>query len=162
MRVKLAGLELVNPVDRCQRNFGYCIEFEEIVSPPEPRLGAIVTNGRPRWSRWRATRRRGAWCRRRRAMLNAIGLQNVGVEEFIGTQTAANEALPRCKVIVMFSVHGERVRGGDRAAERRGGDRRVRAERVLPERARGGMAFGRMRVAWSTWWVARRPQRAGR
>jgi len=43
MRVKLAGLELVNPVIAASGTFGYGIEFEEIVSLE--RLGAIVTKG---------------------------------------------------------------------------------------------------------------------
>jgi dihydroorotate dehydrogenase (NAD+) catalytic subunit len=43
MRVTLAGLELVNPIIAASGTFGYCIEFEEIVSLE--RLGGFVTKG---------------------------------------------------------------------------------------------------------------------
>ena len=79
MKVSLAGMELVSPVIAASGTFGYGIEFEEIVSLE--RLGGIVTKGislepmagnpAPRIVQTAA------------GMLNAIGLQNVGVEEFV-------------------------------------------------------------------------------
>jgi dihydroorotate dehydrogenase (NAD+) catalytic subunit len=96
MRVSLAGLELVNPVIAASGTFGYGIEFEEIVSLD--RLGAIVTKGismepmaghaPPRIVQTAA------------GMLNAIGLQNVGVEEFIERKLPPMSRHPTCKVIV--------------------------------------------------------------
>ncbi len=79
MKVQLAGIELVNPIIAASGTFGYGIEFEEIVSLE--RIGGFVTKGLsiqpmaghppPRILQTAA------------GMLNAIGLQNVGVEEFI-------------------------------------------------------------------------------
>ena len=110
MRVRLAGLELVNPVIAASGTFGYGIEFEEIVSLE--RLGAIVTKGismepmaghpAPRLVQTAA------------GMLNAIGLQNVGVRGIHRAQTAADEALPQMQGHrECFWLYGERVRGSD-------------------------------------------------
>ncbi len=38
-------------------------------------------------------------------MLNAIGLQNVGVEDFVDAEAAAHERYPNCKVIVNVFGH---------------------------------------------------------
>src|ERR1039458_10298786 len=79
MGVSLAGLELLNPVSAASGTFGYGIEFEEIVSLE--RLGGFVTKGislepmaghpAPRMVQTAG------------GMLNAIGLQNVGVEDYL-------------------------------------------------------------------------------
>jgi dihydroorotate dehydrogenase (NAD+) catalytic subunit len=54
MTVRVAGLELVNPVIAASGTFGYGIEFEEIVSLE--RIGGFVTKASP--SRpWPATPR---------------------------------------------------------------------------------------------------------
>ena len=89
MRVTLAGIELANPIIAASGTFGYGIEFEEIVSLE--RIGGFVTKGislqpmaghpAPRIIQTAA------------GMLNAIGLQNVGVEEYMEPQAAADEAL---------------------------------------------------------------------
>ena len=79
MKVPFAGLELASPVIAASGTFGYGIEFEDIVALE--RIGGFVTKGisiqpiaghaAPRIIQTAA------------GMLNAIGLQNVGVEEFI-------------------------------------------------------------------------------
>ena len=96
MRVKLAGLRLANPVIAASGTFGYGIEFEEIVNLE--RLGGFVTKGislepmpghkAPRMIHTAA------------GMLNAIGLQNVGVEEFIQKKLPELKRYPRANVIV--------------------------------------------------------------
>jgi dihydroorotate dehydrogenase (NAD+) catalytic subunit len=101
MRVSFAGLELVNPVIAASGTFGYGIEFEEIVSLD--RLGAIVTKGislepmaghaPPRIVQTAA------------GMLNAIGLQNVGVEDFVERKLPPMSRHPSCKVIVNVFGH---------------------------------------------------------
>ena len=116
MKVSLAGMELVNPVIAASGTFGYGIEFEEIVSLE--RLGGIVTKGislepmaghtAPRMVQTAA------------GMLNAIGLQNVGVEDFIARKLPPMKPLSEvqgdCECL---RVHGGRVCRSDRAAERR-------------------------------------------
>lgn len=96
MRVRVAGIELVNPVIAASGTFGYGMEFEEIVGLEE--IGAFVTKGislepmaghaAPRILQTAA------------GMLNAIGLQNVGVENFIEKKLPPLARYPRCKVIV--------------------------------------------------------------
>src|SRR6185437_1427008 len=103
MRVKFAGVELANPVIAASGTFGYGIEFEEIVSLEQ--IGAFVTKGislepmkghpSPRIVQTAA------------GMLNAIGLQNVGVDEFIARKLPALAKYPRAKVIV--NVFGSTV-----------------------------------------------------
>jgi len=96
MRVSLAGIELVNPVIAASGTFGYGIEFEEIVSLE--RLGGFVTKGislepmagnaPPRIIQTAA------------GMLNAIGLQNVGVVDYLEKKLPPMKRYPGCKVIV--------------------------------------------------------------
>jgi dihydroorotate dehydrogenase (NAD+) catalytic subunit len=101
MRVSFAGLDMVSPIIAASGTFGYGVEFEEIVSLE--RLGAIVTKGisvepmaghaAPRMVHTAA------------GMLNAIGLQNVGVEDFIERKLPALSRHPSCKVIVNVFGH---------------------------------------------------------
>src|SRR5580704_8465703 len=96
MKVKLAGLELTNPVIAASGTFGYGIEFEEIVSLE--RIGGFVTKGislqpmqghpPPRIIQTAA------------GMLNAIGLQNVGVDDFIQRKLPALKRYPKANLIV--------------------------------------------------------------
>jgi len=96
MKVSLAGIELANPIIAASGTFGYGIEFEEIVSLE--RIGGFVTKGislepmaghpAPRIVQTAA------------GMLNAIGLQNIGVEEFILRKLPQLGRYPACKVIV--------------------------------------------------------------
>jgi dihydroorotate dehydrogenase (NAD+) catalytic subunit len=96
MRVSFAGLELVNPIIAASGTFGYGIEFEEIVSLEA--IGGFVTKGisltpmaghaAPRIIQTAA------------GMLNAIGLQNVGVEEFIQRKLPPFGRYPKAKIIV--------------------------------------------------------------
>jgi len=101
MRVSFAGLVLVNPVIAASGTFGYGIEFEEIVALEK--LGGFVTKGislepmpghpSPRMLQTAA------------GMLNAIGLQNVGVQEFIEKKLPPLSRYPNCKVIVNVFGH---------------------------------------------------------
>ncbi|MGA2536362.1 MAG: dihydroorotate dehydrogenase [Terracidiphilus sp.] len=96
MKVRLAGMELVNPVIAASGTFGYGIEFEEIVSLN--RIGGLVTKGislhpmaghpAPRLLHTAG------------GMLNAIGLQNVGVEDFVQHKLPPLARYPGCKIIV--------------------------------------------------------------
>lgn len=139
MKVTLAGLELVSPVIAASGTFGYGVEFEEIVSLE--RLGAFVTKGisleamaghpAPRLVQTAA------------GMLNAIGLQNVGVAEFVEKKLPQLERYPHCKIIV--NVFGFTV-----AEYLQVIDRLNRAEGIAayelnvscPNVHAGGMAFG--------------------
>ena len=96
MTVQLAGIKLANPVIAASGTFGYGIEFEEIVALE--RIGAFVTKGislEPM-----AGHAPTRIVQTAAGMLNAIGLQNVGVEEFITRKLPQLARYPACKVIV--------------------------------------------------------------
>jgi len=139
MKVSLAGLELVNPVIAASGTFGYGIEFEEIVSLE--RLGGFVTKGislqpmaghaAPRLIQTAA------------GMLNAIGLQNLGVEEFIVKKLAPLARYPLAKVIV--NIFGYTVGEYIQVIERLNQADGITAYELnvsCPNVHAGGMAFG--------------------
>jgi dihydroorotate dehydrogenase (NAD+) catalytic subunit len=139
MKVSLAGLELVNPVIAASGTFGYGIEFEEIVSLE--RIGGFVTKGislepmaghaAPRIVQTAA------------GMFNAIGLQNVGVEEFIRRKLPPAQPLSPCKVIV--NVFGYQVGEYIAVIERLNQAEGIAAYELnvsCPNVHAGGMAFG--------------------
>lgn len=139
MKVNLAGLELTNPVIAASGTFGYGIEFEEIVSLEK--LGGFVTKGislepmaghpAPRLVHSAA------------GMLNAIGLQNVGVDEYIRTKLPPMQRYPRCKVIV--NVFGCTVEEYIAVIERLNDAEGIAAYELnvsCPNVHAGGMTFG--------------------
>jgi dihydroorotate dehydrogenase (NAD+) catalytic subunit len=139
MRVSFAGLDLVSPIIAASGTFGYGIEFEEIVSLE--RLGAIVTKGisvqpmaghaAPRMVQTAA------------GMLNAIGLQNVGVDDFLERKLPALSRHPSCKVIV--NVFGHTVNEYIAVIDRLNDAEGIAAYELnasCPNVLAGGMAFG--------------------
>ncbi len=139
MKVTVAGIELVNPVIAASGTFGYGIEFEEIVSLE--RLGAFVTKGislepmaghpAPRIVQTAA------------GMLNAIGLQNVGVEDYLRRKLPPMKRYPRCKVIVNVFGYTEAEYIG--VIERLNAAEGIAAYELnvsCPNVYAGGMAFG--------------------
>jgi len=103
MKVRFAGLELVNPIIAASGTFGYGIEFEEIVALE--RIGAFVTKGLSLEPM--AGNKPPRMVPTAAGMLNAIGLQNIGVAEFIEKKLPELRRYPACKVIV--NVFGYRV-----------------------------------------------------
>ena len=139
MQVQLAGMTLVNPVIAASGTFGYGIEFEEIVSLE--RIGGFVTKGislqpmnghpAPRIIQTAA------------GMLNAIGLQNVGVDEFIAKKLPSLRRYEKCKVIV--NVFGYTVGEYIAVIERLNAAEGIAAYELnvsCPNVHAGGMAFG--------------------
>lgn len=95
MHVKFAGIELVNPVIAASGTFGYGVEFEEVVSLA--RIGGFVTKGLSRepMSGNQAPR----LIETSAGMINAIGLQNIGVERYIKEKLPPMRHYPTCAVI---------------------------------------------------------------
>ncbi len=87
MRVSVAGVELRSPVIAASGTFGYGVEFEEIVSLE--RIGAFVTKGLSREPM--AGNAAPRIIETAAGMMNAIGLQNVGVRAFVA------EKLPKIR-----------------------------------------------------------------
>jgi dihydroorotate dehydrogenase (NAD+) catalytic subunit len=139
MRVKLAGLELVNPVIAASGTFGYGIEFEEILSLE--RIGGFVTKGISREPM--AGHSAPRIVQTAAGMLNAIGLQNVGVEDYIERKLPPMKRYPRCKVIV--NVFGYTVGDYIQVIERLNHAEGIAAYELnvsCPNVHAGGMAFG--------------------
>ena len=139
MRVRLAGMELVNPVIAASGTFGYGIEFEEIVSLE--RIGGFVTKGislepmaghaAPRILQTAA------------GMINAIGLQNVGVEDFVQRKLPPLARYPGCNVIV--NIFGYTVGDYIAVIQRLNEAEGIAAYELnvsCPNVHAGGMAFG--------------------
>jgi len=139
MTVKVAGLTLANPVIAASGTFGYGIEFEEIVHLE--RIGACVTKGislEPMQGN-RAPR----LIQTAAGMLNAIGLQNVGVEDFIANKLSHLKRYPAAKVIV--NVFGYTVADYVAVVERLNRADGIAAYELnvsCPNVHAGGMAFG--------------------
>jgi dihydroorotate dehydrogenase (NAD+) catalytic subunit len=132
-------MELVNPVIAASGTFGYGIEFEEIVSLE--RIGGFVTKGIS------LTPMAGHSAPRivqtASGMLNAIGLQNVGVEDFIARKLPPLKRYPQCKVIV--NVFGYTVGDYIGVIERLNRAEGIAAYELnvsCPNVHAGGMAFG--------------------
>ena len=100
LRVDLCGIELENPVIPASGTFGYGYEFAEIYDIN--RLGTFSFKGTTRQPRFGNPTPRIAECPA--GMINAVGLQNPGVEKVI------SEELPRLKKVfskpVMANVSG--------------------------------------------------------
>jgi dihydroorotate dehydrogenase (NAD+) catalytic subunit len=139
MKVTLAGIELVNPVIAASGTFGYGIEFEEIVSLE--RIGGFVTKGislepMPGHPAPRIVQTASG-------MLNAIGLQNVGVQDYLERKLPPMARYPLCKVIV--NVFGYTVGDYIAVIERLNQAEGIAAYELnvsCPNVHAGGMAFG--------------------
>ncbi|MCS6919388.1 MAG: dihydroorotate dehydrogenase [Fimbriimonadales bacterium] len=138
LQVSLGRLRLRNPVMVAAGTFGYGLEYRDLVDLTQ--LGAIVTksltlaprmgNPPPRVAETPA------------GMLNAIGLQNDGVDAFI------LETLPRLREYdtpIIASVAGETLQEYVQVSERlsrAGGVAALELNLSCPNQTRGGMEFG--------------------
>jgi dihydroorotate dehydrogenase (NAD+) catalytic subunit len=100
MRVTLAGVELRSPVIAASGTFGYGLEFEEIISLE--RIGAFVTKGLSREPM--AGNASPRIIESPAGMLNAVGLQNIGVQAFIEEKMPKLRQIPG--VVVIANVFG--------------------------------------------------------
>lgn len=138
LALKLASLQLANPVLVASGTFGYGVEMEDLVDIN--RLGGIVSkavslapragNPVPRVTETPA------------GMLNAIGLANVGVEHFITDKLPALTALPGAVIVnVAGSQVDEYVAVIDRLEQASGIDA-YELNISCPNVKEGGIAFG--------------------
>lgn len=100
MRVNVAGIDLRSPVIAASGTFGYGVEFEEILSLD--RIGAFVVKGLSRQPMVGNPNPR--IIETPAGMMNAIGLQNIGVRAFV------TDKLPRLRkiagAVVIANVFG--------------------------------------------------------
>jgi dihydroorotate dehydrogenase (NAD+) catalytic subunit len=85
MRVRFCGLELRNPVIAASGTFGYGVEFEEILSLDK--IGGFVTKGLSREPM--PGNETPRIIETAAGMINAIGLQNMGVAAFLAEKLPA-------------------------------------------------------------------------
>ena len=138
LAVNLAGLRLSNPVMTASGTFGYGLEFAQYMDLSA--LGAIITKGlslKPRHGN-PPPRIVETPC----GMINAIGLENVGVDTFI------NEKLPllrKIKTRIIVNIFGETIREYAEVARRLDDAAGVDAVEInisCPNVKKGGLAFG--------------------
>jgi dihydroorotate dehydrogenase (NAD+) catalytic subunit len=138
MAVKLGRLKLANPIMTASGTFGYGEEYSGYVDLNK--LGAVVVKGlslKPRLGNPppRVMETTGG-------MLNAIGLQNIGVDAFI------EEKLPfLCKynVAVIANIYGETYDEFKQVAKKLSSAKGVHALEVnisCPNVKKGGVSFG--------------------
>ena len=136
--VKIGPLELKNPVMTASGTFGYGLEFEPFVDLS--RLGAVVVKGlslepRPGNPPPRIVETAGG-------MLNAIGLQNIGIRVFI------QEKMPLLRqlgVTVIANIFGETIDEYRRVAamlDPVAGIAGMEVNISCPNVKKGGIAFG--------------------
>lgn len=138
LQVSLGRLQLRNPVMVAAGTFGYGVEYRDLVDLSQ--LGAIVTKSLTLTPRMGNPPPRVA--ETPAGMLNAIGLQNDGVDAFVV------ETLPRLRAYetpIIASVAGESVEEYVRVAaklSRAEGVAALELNLSCPNQARGGMEFG--------------------
>ena len=139
MKVSFAGLELASPVIAASGTFGYGIEFEEIVALEK--IGGFVTKGISMEPM--AGNAPPRIIQTASGMLNAIGLQNVGVEDFIARKLPPLQRYPRCNVIVnVFGYTVGEYIGVIERLNQVGGIAAYELNVSCPNVHAGGMAFG--------------------
>jgi dihydroorotate dehydrogenase (NAD+) catalytic subunit len=138
LAVSIGTLRLKNPVMTASGTFGYAREFEPYVNLH--RLGAVVVKGislEPRAGN-PPPRIVETSC----GMLNAIGLENVGVDRFISEKMESLEAVT---VPVVVNILGDTVEEYREIAERLAHVQGIAAIEVnisCPNVKKGGVAFG--------------------
>ncbi len=138
LSVELAGLSLANPVLVASGTFGYGTEYADLVNIS--RLGGICTKTvtlEPR-----AGNPPPRICETPAGMLNAIGLQNPGVDVFISEKMPA---LRELGVPIIVNIAGESVADYVSLAERLSDCADIAALELnlsCPNVKRGGMEFG--------------------
>jgi dihydroorotate dehydrogenase (NAD+) catalytic subunit len=139
MAVSFAGIELRNPVIAASGTFGYGIEFEDIVSLD--RIGGLVVKGLSREPM--AGNPPPRIIETASGMLNAIGLQNIGVEAFIRDKLPPLAKYPGCAIIA--NVFGHQVKDYVAVIEALNQAEGIAAYEInasCPNTRHGGQVFG--------------------
>ncbi len=139
MHVNIAGVELRSPVIAASGTFGYGVEFEEIVSLDK--IGAFVSKGLSREPM--AGNPAPRIIETAGGMMNAIGLQNVGVRAFV------EEKLPKLAAIKgavtfanIFGYSTEDCMEVIRVLNAAPGIAMYEVNASCPNTSHGGMVFG--------------------
>jgi len=139
MKVRFAGIELRNPVIAASGTFAYGIEFEEIVSLD--RIGGFVTKGLSRDPM--GGNQAPRIIETAAGMVNAIGLQNIGVRAFLETKLPALARYPSGGVIAnVFGYEVEDYIAVIEALNEKRGIVAYELNASCPNTKHGGQVFG--------------------
>ncbi|MCM2357102.1 MAG: dihydroorotate dehydrogenase [Geobacteraceae bacterium] len=138
MSVEIAGIRMRNPVMTASGTFGYGEEFAAYVNLEE--IGAIITKGLSLLPR--AGNPTPRIVETPGGMLNAIGLQNVGVEAFVARKVPYLRTVATPVIVNLFGntleEYGELAARLDRVPEVAG----VEVNISCPNVKHGGIVFG--------------------
>lgn len=158
LSVKVGALQLANPVIAASGTFGYGVEFAHVVDLN--RLGGIVVKGLSIEPIAGAPAPR--LCETPSGMLNAVGLQNVGVRAFIAEKLPALREYRTAVIANVFGYTVEEYAAVIQVLDDAEGLAAYELNISCPNTAHGGMQFGsdpRMvaEVVATARTVARRP-----
>jgi dihydroorotate dehydrogenase (NAD+) catalytic subunit len=138
LSVEMGRLRLKNPIGTASGTFGYGLEFADYLDLSA--LGAISVKGLSRRPCHGNPPPR--ICETDAGMLNAIGLQNVGVDAFLAEKLPE---LHKKRATVIANVWGDTEEDYVAVVERIGADRRIAAIELnvsCPNVVKGGLIFG--------------------
>jgi dihydroorotate dehydrogenase (NAD+) catalytic subunit len=139
MRVTVAGVEFSSPVIAASGTFGYGVEFEDIVS--FDRIGGFVTKGLSREPMMGNPTPR--IIETSAGMINAIGLQNLGVRAFVAEKLPKLRRLGQTVVIAnVFGFTIEDCLAVIQALNDAPGISMYELNASCPNTSHGGMVFG--------------------
>jgi dihydroorotate dehydrogenase (NAD+) catalytic subunit len=139
MRVTIAGVEFSSPVIAASGTFGYGVEFEEIIS--FDRIGGFVTKGLSREPM--AGNPTPRIIETAAGMVNAIGLQNMGVRQFIEDKLPKLQRITNAVVIAnVFGFTIEDCVEVVHALNDAPGVAMYELNASCPNTSHGGMVFG--------------------
>ena len=138
LRVKFCGLDLRNPVIAASGTFGYGVEFEEIVSLRK--IGGFVAKGLSRDPM--PGNKPPRLIETPSGMLNAIGLQNLGVSAFVQEKLPAVRNLPCVAIANIFGYDVSDYCAVIQTLNEADGISAYELNASCPNTHSGGMVFG--------------------
>jgi len=158
LSVNIGALRLANPIIAASGTFGYGVEFAHLVNLS--RLGGIVVKGLSLEPMAGAAAPR--LCETPSGMLNAVGLQNIGVRAFVTEKLPVLRTYPTAVIANVFGCTVEEYVEVIRILEDAEGLAAYELNISCPNTAHGGIQFGSdpqmvSEVVASARRVARRP-----
>jgi len=138
LTVEIAGLRLANPILASSGTFGYGLEFAHLVDLN--RLGGVVVKGLSLEPMDGAPAPR--ICETPSGMLNAIGLQNIGVRAFVAEKLPKLRAYRTCVVANVFGTTVQEYCEVLRILEDAEGLAAYELNISCPNVKKGGLQFG--------------------
>lgn len=138
LSVNVGALRLANPILAASGTFGYGVEFAHLVNLN--RLGGIVVKGLSLEPMAGAPSPR--LCETPSGMLNAVGLQNIGVRAFVSEKLPALRSYRTAVIANVFGYTVEEYVGVIRILEGAEGLAAYELNISCPNTAHGGIQFG--------------------